>query len=50
VKGHCLAKKSIEMIVEKALKRYKSEVTLLWLLMAMGTVLIITGTGTIEGA
>ena len=33
------------MIVEKVLKRYKAEVTLLWLPMAMGTVLIITGTG-----
>jgi len=33
------------MIVEKVLKRYKAEVTLLWLAMAMGTVLVITGTG-----
>jgi len=33
------------MIVEKVLKWYKAEVTLLWLPMAMGAVLIITGTG-----
>jgi len=33
------------MIVEKMLKQHKVEVAILWLPMAMGAVLIITGTG-----
>jgi len=40
-----MAKKTMEMIVEKVLKQHKAEVAVLWLLIAMGTVLIITGTG-----
>jgi len=40
-----MAKKTIEMIVEKVLKWHKAEIAVLWLLVAMGTFLIITGTG-----
>lgn len=40
-----MAKKTIEMIVEKRLKWHKTEVALLWLLIAIGTVLIVTGAG-----
>ncbi len=40
-----MAKKTIEMIVEKVLKWHRAEVAVLWLLIAIGTVLIITGTG-----
>ncbi|GAH11420.1 unnamed protein product, partial [marine sediment metagenome] len=40
-----MAKKTIEMIVEKVLKRHKAEVAVLWLLVAMRTLLIMTGIG-----
>ena len=40
-----MAKKTIEMIVQKVLKWHKNEVAVLWLLIAMGAVLIITGAG-----
>jgi len=40
-----MAKKKIEMIVEKVLKRHRAEVAVLWLPVGMGTFLIITGTG-----
>ena len=40
-----MAKKTVEMIVKKRLKWHKAEVAVLWLLVAMGTFLIITGTG-----
>ena len=40
-----MAKKTIEMIVQKALKWHKNEVAVLWLLIAIGTLLIITGAG-----
>jgi len=40
-----MAKKTIEMIVQKVLKWYKAEVAVLWLLIAIGTLLIITGAG-----
>ncbi len=40
-----MAKKTIEMIVRKVLKWHKNEVAVLWLLIAIGAVLIITGAG-----
>ena len=40
-----MAKKTIEMIVQKVLKWHKNEVAVLWLLIAIGAVLIITGAG-----
>jgi len=40
-----MAKKTIERIVQKVLKWHKNEVAVLWLLIAMGAVLIITGAG-----
>lgn len=40
-----MAKKTIEMIVAKRLKWHKAEVAVLWLIIAIGAVLIITGTG-----
>ena len=40
-----MLKKTIEMIVAKRLKWHKTEVALLWLIIAIGAVLIITGTG-----
>lgn len=40
-----MAKKSIEMIVEKQLKSHKAEVVVLWLLVAMGILLVLIGTG-----
>ena len=40
-----MAKKTIEMIVEKVLKWHRAEVAVLWLLIAIGTVPIITGAG-----
>lgn len=38
-----MAKKTIEMIVEKQLKRHRTEVILLWLIIAVGAFLIPTG-------
>jgi hypothetical protein len=38
-------KKTVEVIVEKVPKRHRIEVAMLWLLFAMGTFLIIIGTG-----
>ena len=40
-----MAKKTIEMIVEKRLKWHITEVAVLWLLIAIAAVLIITGIG-----
>ena len=40
-----MVKKTIEMIAAKRLKWHKAEVALLWLIIAIGTVLIITGAG-----
>lgn len=40
-----MAKKTIEMVVQKVLKWHKAEVAVLWLLIAIGAVLIITGAG-----
>jgi len=38
-----MAKKTIAMIVEKQLKRHRTEVILLWLIIAVGAFLIPTG-------
>ena len=40
-----MAKKTIEMMVEKQMKRHKTEVALLWLIVAVGAFLIPTGIG-----
>ena len=40
-----MVKKTIRMIVEKRLKRHKTEVVLLWLIIATGAILIPTGIG-----
>ena len=40
-----MTKKTIETIVEKLLKWHKAEVAVLWLIIAIGAVLIITGAG-----
>ena len=40
-----MAKKTIGMIVEGRLKRYKTEVVLLWLIIAIGAILIPAGIG-----
>jgi len=40
-----MAKKTIGTIVEKRLKRHKTEVVLLWLIIATGAILIPTGIG-----
>ena len=40
-----MVKKTIGMIVQKVLKWHKAEVALLWLIIAIGAILIITGTG-----
>ena len=40
-----MAKKTIEMIVKKRLKWHKAEVAVLWLIIAIGAVLTITGAG-----
>ena len=40
-----MAKKTIGTIVEKRLKRHKTEVVLLWLIIAIGAILIPAGIG-----
>lgn len=40
-----MAKKTIGMIVEKRLKRHKTEVVLLWLIIAVGAIMIPAGIG-----
>ncbi len=38
-----MAKKTIEMIVEKQIKRHRTEVVLVWLIIAVGAFLVPTG-------
>ena len=40
-----MAERTIQMIVEKRLRRYKAEVVLLWLIIVTGAILIPTGIG-----
>jgi len=40
-----MAKKTVETIVKKCLKWHKTEIVLLWLIIAIGAVLITAGTG-----
>ena len=40
-----MAKKTIGMIVEKQMKQHRTEVVLLWLIMAAGAFLILAGIG-----
>lgn len=40
-----MARKAIETIVQKQLRRYKAETMLLWLIIGIGAVLVLSGIG-----